>query len=255
MKSDPVSYRMIFVAAKEGGRDRWHSGHELWREGAGLALVPIEFSTYDAIAAESVLTREKVDFCVLDARLHPSERALVLAAKHPVHPRPKMILAGLSATSPEPGIDLALPAPVDPGGAHKLVNLCLRMRIPTRVLIVDDSAVMRAIVRKVLDGSKFAFDTAEVSDGPAAVVYLERSEPAIVFTDFNMVGMNGLQLLAHIRRCHPNVAVVMITSSQNDEVADKAHGAGVLAFLRKPFYSEHVDALMLKYLQHHNITA
>ena len=242
---------MLFVAAKEEGRDRWYPGHELWRQGAALAQVPIDFSARDAIAARSALSKEQVDFCVLDARLPPVERSLVLDAKHPDYPRAKMVLAGFSAGPPEPEIDFVLPAPLDPSAAHKLVNLCLRTKLPTRVLIVDDSPVMRSIVRKVLVGSKFTFDIAEARDGPSAAAFLEQHHASIVFTDFHMAGMNGLQLLAHIRRCLPRVAVVMITASQNAVIADKAHGAGVLAFLRKPFYSEDVDVLMQKYLQHH----
>ena len=69
MASDLISYRMIFVAAKEEGRDRWHPAHEIWRQGAALAPVPIEFSAHDAIAAKATLSKEKVDFCVLDAKL------------------------------------------------------------------------------------------------------------------------------------------------------------------------------------------
>src|SRR3569832_1666281 len=105
MTSDLTSYRMLFVAAKEEGRDRWYPGHELWRQGAELAPVPIDFSAHDAIAARAALQKEKVDFCVLDAKLPPDERSLVLDAKHPEFARPKMILTGLSAGAPDARAD------------------------------------------------------------------------------------------------------------------------------------------------------
>ncbi|HJU04325.1 MAG TPA: response regulator [Nitrospiraceae bacterium] len=255
MASEPASYRMVFVAAKQGDGDRWHSGHELWRQAAEQSFVAVEFSAYDAIAARAALAKERVDFCVLDSRLPLQERSLVLRATNPTYPRPKIVVAGLAMGIAESAIDFVLPAPTDARAAQKLINLCLRTKVPTRALIIDDSAVMRSIVRKVLSGSKFAFDVAEASDGPAALAYMEQSSIGIVFTDFQMAGMNGLEVLAHIRRLHPRVAVVIITSSTNDVIADKAHTAGVFAFLRKPFFSEDVDLVMQKYLQYHPLAS
>lgn len=249
MDSGLVSYRMIFVAAKENGTDRWHPDHEIWREAASLTRVPIEFSAHDAIAAKATLSVEKIDFCVLDARLPDGERSLVLSDTLSIPQRPTVILAGLSAQL-TPGVDFVFPAPPDPKTASRLVNLALGTKEPCRALIVDDSSIMRAIVRKVLAGSKFAFQVAEASDGMMALEMMSDFRAAIVFLDVNMPGMSGFDVLAHIRRDHLRAAVVMMSSASNNEIADRAHGARALAFLRKPFYAEDVDTVLEGYYRH-----
>lgn len=251
MTSGLISCRMVFVAAKEEGRDRWHPGHDIWRQGAALAPVPIDFSAHDAIAAQAALAKEKVDFCVLDAKLPAAERALILSADRGIRPRPFTVLSGVLNEPMPAGIDLVVPTPLDPRNAFKLVNLCLRTKLPTRALIIDDSNVMRSIIRKVLWGSKFAFDVFEASDGPLGLATLAQCQASLVFLDFNMPGMNGFEVLSEIKRTHPVVGVVMATSSDRSELADRAHQAGVLAFLRKPFYSEDVDVVMDRFYRFH----
>jgi FixJ family two-component response regulator len=53
--------------------------------------------------------------------------------------------------------------------------------------------------------------------------------------------------LSEIRREIPNVAVVMMTSTVDNAIADRAHAAGALAFLKKPFYPADIDAVLERY--------
>jgi CheY-like chemotaxis protein len=112
---------------------------------------------------------------------------------------------------------------------------------------VDESGTMRSIVRKILSASHFALDMHEANEGAAALEQLRIGNFGVVFLDYNMPGLNGLETLAKIKRESPNVAVVMMTSLLDDTIADRAHAAGVLAFLKKPFYPADIDNVLERY--------
>jgi CheY-like chemotaxis protein len=65
-----------------------------------------------------------------------------------------------------------------------------------------------------------------------------------VFLDYNMPGLNGLETLSEIKRLHPLVQVVLMTSVEDDAIARRARTAGAAAFLRKPFYPADIDAVL-----------
>ena len=81
----------------------------------------------------------------------------------------------------------------------------------------------------------------------AALERLRTEKFGIVFLDYNMPGLNGFETLLEIKRESPNVAVVMMTSTLDNAIADRANAAGALAFLKKPFYPADVDALLERY--------
>ena len=83
--------------------------------------------------------------------------------------------------------------------------------MPTQALIVDDSATVRRILRKVLDSSIFNIDITEAGDGAAAVDLYENNEFSVVFLDCNMPGLNGLDTLERMLEHDRQVKVIMIT--------------------------------------------
>ena len=115
-----------------------------------------------------------------------------------------------------------LTKPTNVDDARKLAEICVRAKIPTRVLIVDDSGTMRSIVRKILSASRFALDIHEAAEGIAALNQLRGGNFGIVFLDYNMPGLNGIETLSEIKRESPNVAVVMMTSTVDNAIADRA---------------------------------
>lgn len=245
MSGDLISFRMVYVAAKEPGQKLWKPDHELWRQGAAMASVPIEFSAHDAPAAAAALTKGGVDICVMDAGLPHDEKAVVVKAAHGAKPAPFTIEA---ASQGAPGTDgVALPQPADADAARKLVDACVRAKIPNRVLVVDDSSTMRSIVRKILTASRFSLDVHEASEGEAAIEHLRSGNFGMVFLDYNMPGLNGFETLAKIKHDYPAMAVVMITSVIDNAVADRAHSAGATAFLKKPFYPTDIDAILARH--------
>jgi FixJ family two-component response regulator len=62
-----------------------------------------------------------------------------------------------------------------------------------------------------------------------------------------MPGLNGFETLSEIKRNNSKVAVVMMTSTLDNAIADRAHAAGALAFLQKPFYPSDIDTVLERY--------
>jgi DNA-binding NtrC family response regulator len=116
-----------------------------------------------------------------------------------------------------------------------------RVTVPTQALIVDDSATVRRILRKVLDSSIFNIDITEAGDGAAAIDLYENNEFSVVFLDCNMPGLNGLDTLERMLEHDPHVKVIMITGERNEELRRKALDRGAFAFLFKPFHGVNVD--------------
>jgi CheY-like chemotaxis protein len=134
--------------------------------------------------------------------------------------------------------------PAEPAEVKDMIDRLYRARQTRRVLLVDDSPVMRGIVRKILAASRFRLDLAEAAEGHAALQQIRNGGFDLVLLDYNMPGLNGEETLAEIRREHPHLEVVMISSTANGTLADRARAAGAAAFLKKPFYPADMDAVL-----------
>jgi CheY-like chemotaxis protein len=237
MSGELVSIRLLYVAAALPQQDRW-------QQGAALASVPVEFFAATAAVATATLSRGGVEICLVDSALPEAECARVIAAARAVEPRPFIGACAPRASERVPGVDRVLARPNSAEEAGRLIELCLRVKIPTRVLIVDDSITMRSIVRKILSASRYALEVHEASEGVAALNQLRSASFGMVFLDYNMPDINGIETMADIKRANPGVSVIMMTSTLDNAIADRARTAGVLAFLKKPFYPADVDALL-----------
>ncbi len=108
-----------------------------------------------------------------------------------------------------------------------------------KVLIVDDFATMRKIVRNILKQIGFE-DITEAEDGSAALQVLKNETIGLVVTDWNMPNMTGLDLLRNIRQ-DPKIGqtpVLMVTAEGLKENVLEAVKAGVNNYVVKPFTAE-----------------
>ena len=246
MAGDLVSLRILTVAAELPNR-------ELWQEAVGNASIPIELEMMEVAPAAALLARGGADICVLDAELSEAHKGILVKAARTVQTPPLIFITGPKDSPRVDGVDGILAKPANQDEARKLIQLCVRAMIPTRVLVVDDSGTMRSIVRKILTASHFALDIHEASEGNAALERLRAEKFGIVFLDYNMPGLTGFETLAEIKRESPQVAVVMMTSTLDNAIADRAHAAGALAFLKKPFYPADIDATLERYYGLHTV--
>ncbi|MBL8605051.1 MAG: response regulator [Myxococcales bacterium] len=114
---------------------------------------------------------------------------------------------------------------------------------PRVLLVVDDSAVVRALVRRALAGLD-ALSLEEADDGDRALARCQSGPVDLVITDLDMPRMSGFAWLEALRRegvaLTPRVAVMSTDDSL--ERRERALGLGVCVFLRKPFSAAEVRA-------------
>ena len=112
-----------------------------------------------------------------------------------------------------------------------------------RVLIVDDSSVMRKIVERSLRQAGLnGLVVLEASSGAEALEALKRAPVDLILSDINMPVMDGLEFLRQTRaqKLATGVPVVMITTESSEEHVKQAIQAGARAYLRKPFTADQV---------------
>jgi two-component system, chemotaxis family, chemotaxis protein CheY len=115
-----------------------------------------------------------------------------------------------------------------------------------KVLLVDDSAVMRKIILRPMDEVGDLLPT-EAADGAVALELFKKNEFDLILTDWNMPNMNGLEMVREIRAMGSKVPIIMITTeAEKGRMAEAIH-AGVSDYLVKPFDR---DKLRTKLEQH-----
>ena len=113
-----------------------------------------------------------------------------------------------------------------------------------RVLIVDDSRVMRQIVARTLRQAGYDWDVTEAPDGEEAFRIARAEQPDLVLTDWNMPKVNGIELLEALRAAGDDVPVGFVTSHGTPEMRSRAAAAGALFVVTKPFDAESFRAVL-----------
>ncbi len=102
-----------------------------------------------------------------------------------------------------------------------------------RVLVVDDHLEMARMLAEQLTDA--GHDGRAVNDGAAALSLLESEPFDLVLTDLRMSGIDGLDLLAHVRRTYPDLPVLIMTAFGDVGSAVEAVKAGAAHYFTKPF--------------------
>ncbi len=108
-----------------------------------------------------------------------------------------------------------------------------------KILLVDDFSTMRRIIKNLLRELGFS-NIAEADDGTTALPMLQKGDFDFLVTDWNMPGMEGIDLLKAIRE-DPNLSalpVLMVTAVSNREQIIEAAEAGVNGYVVKPFTAQ-----------------
>ena len=116
-----------------------------------------------------------------------------------------------------------------------------------RVLVVDDMAEARLLVRSLLE--PLGFVVAEAADGAAAEAAVDGFAPDLVFLDLRLPDVGGLDVLRRIRARRGNAAkVVVLTANVLDESRSEAFAAGADDFIGKPCEAEELYAALERHL-------
>ena len=105
-----------------------------------------------------------------------------------------------------------------------------------KILIVDDFSTMRRIIKNLLRDLGFT-NTAEADDGQTALPMLQQGNFDFLITDWNMPGMEGIELLKRVRADDnlKSMPVLLVTAEAKKEQIVEAAQAGVNGYIVKPF--------------------
>jgi len=123
------------------------------------------------------------------------------------------------------------------------------MDLTTKVLVVDDFATMRRIIKNALKHLGFT-NIIEADDGNAALRELKREEVGLILADWNMPNMDGLDLLKAVRGDEglKDIPFIMVTAEGQKDNVLEAVKAGVSNYVIKPFTPQTLEEKIKKVL-------
>jgi DNA-binding NtrC family response regulator len=116
-----------------------------------------------------------------------------------------------------------------------------------RILVVDDEAIARENLVHIL--TRAGHRATDAADGRQALAALAEEPFDLVLTDLRMPGMDGLELLAALKRRFPEVEVIVVTGHAAVDTAVAAMGLGAFTYVAKPVHVEEVLAQTAKALE------
>lgn len=102
-----------------------------------------------------------------------------------------------------------------------------------RIIVVDDHAVVREGLVRILEGTGRGFVVAEASSGFQALEWLRRNAAELAIVDLSMPGMSGLDLIRRIRSEFPATAVLVLSMHAEEQYAMRAFKAGAAGYVTK----------------------
>ena len=112
------------------------------------------------------------------------------------------------------------------------------------LLLVEDKAELRAMLRKALERSGYQVE--EAADGTAAIAKLRARRYLLVLTDLKLPGSSGLDVLRESKLSDPTIAVILITAYGSVEEAVTAMKEGAFDFIQKPVDLDHLNMLVAR---------
>lgn len=121
----------------------------------------------------------------------------------------------------------------------------------SRIMIVDDDAETLALLREIVLKEGYQVSVAESAE--AALGLVSREQPEVVITDLNMPGMDGLALLAELRKLLPETLVILATAYGSLKTAVDGIKAGAFDYLSKPFIVDEIRLVVRRALEHRQV--
>jgi two-component system chemotaxis response regulator CheY len=106
------------------------------------------------------------------------------------------------------------------------------------VLVADDSAYARRVLRQALEGA--GYEVLEAPNGMSAIEIFFLRRPEVVLLDLTMGDLDGLEVLRRVRDLAPDARVIVVSADVQRTTAESVMAAGALQFLGKPAGREQV---------------
>jgi two-component system chemotaxis response regulator CheY len=117
------------------------------------------------------------------------------------------------------------------------------------ILIVEDSATTRALIRAVID-ELGEYETVEAGSGFEALKMLPQQEYDLIVTDINMPDINGLELINFVRNNprYNHLPIIIVSTERSEEDKKRGMALGATAYVTKPFKSSELQEAIKKTL-------
>jgi NarL family two-component system response regulator YdfI len=102
-----------------------------------------------------------------------------------------------------------------------------------RVLITDDHLIVREGLRLILETAEGIDIVGEASDGAECLQLVAERKPHVILMDLQMPRMDGITAIGHLRREHPEIAIVILTTFNEDDLMVRGLQAGARGYLLK----------------------
>jgi CheY-like chemotaxis protein len=114
----------------------------------------------------------------------------------------------------------------------------------TKILVADDSATVRHLILKFLDGE--GYDIVTTSDSANVVDLIQEINPDLVISDIMMPGMDGYTFVRHIRKeeTQKSLPVIIMSTKSKETMEDLFVAYGISGYLQKPFNKEQLVAMI-----------
>lgn len=118
------------------------------------------------------------------------------------------------------------------------------------ILIVEDSATTRSLIRAVIEEMGEDFFTHEASTGFEALKMLPQERFDLIITDINMPDINGLELINFVKNDerYKHIPMVIVTTERSSEDRERGLALGASAYITKPFKPEDLQDVITKIL-------
>lgn len=119
----------------------------------------------------------------------------------------------------------------------------------SKILVADDSATVRQVIKKFLDGEGYEIVT--TTDSANVVDLIDEINPDLVISDIMMPGMDGYTFLRHIRKeqKRASLPVIIMSTKKRETMESLFVSYGISGYLQKPFDKEQLVALIKKALE------
>ncbi len=117
-----------------------------------------------------------------------------------------------------------------------------------KVLIVDDAAYTRKMLKRIVNGTPYAEVIGEASDGQEAIDLYKKLKPDLITMDIVMAKKNGIETIRELKKLDKNALIVVVSALGQETIIFEAIKLGAKDYIKKPFKKDDLLQVLKKIL-------